>query len=117
MVGFFGRSPAARQSCIAHITSEYVREAFPKYKITYVSLVPLVLKNLHKRLQTRFRWVATGETEDFQRPCGINKALRKAGRGPHQPPAPQSSDEAFGGGTPCHLVAEHLQNRRPLQFF
>src|SRR5207249_4987192 len=44
MVGFFG--PFTCGAAVVHLRTlrpEYVREAFPKYKITYVSLVPLVL--------------------------------------------------------------------------
>src|SRR5206468_3839263 len=55
MVGFFG--PFICGATVVHLRTlrpEYVREAFPKYKITYVSLVPLVLKNLQKGLQSRF---------------------------------------------------------------
>src|SRR5437764_10702845 len=55
MVGFFG--PFTCGATVVHLRTlrpEYVREAFPKYKITYVSLVPLVLKNLQKGLQARF---------------------------------------------------------------
>jgi len=49
MVGFFG--PFTCGAAVVHLRTlrpEYVREAFPKYKITYVSLVPVVLKNLQK---------------------------------------------------------------------
>ena len=55
MVGFFG--PFICGAAVVHLRTlrpEFVREAFPKYKITYVSLVPLVLKNLQKGLQARF---------------------------------------------------------------
>src|SRR5882762_5560771 len=55
MVGFFG--PFICGAAVVHLRTlrpEYVREAFPKYKITYVSLVPLVLKNLQKGLRARF---------------------------------------------------------------
>src|SRR5437899_7754746 len=55
MVGFFG--PFTCGAAVVHLRTlrpEFVREAFSKYKITYVSLVPLVLKNLQKGLQARF---------------------------------------------------------------
>src|SRR5207247_11213514 len=42
MVGFFG--PFTCGAAVVHLRTlrpEYVRQAFPKYKITYVSLVPL----------------------------------------------------------------------------
>ena len=49
MVGFFG--PFICGATVVHLRTlrpEYVRDAFAKYQITYVSLVPLVLKNLQK---------------------------------------------------------------------
>jgi long-chain acyl-CoA synthetase len=33
---------------------EYIREAFTRYKITYMAVVPLILKNLQRSLQERF---------------------------------------------------------------
>lgn len=55
MVGFIG--PFTCGAAVVHLRTlrpEFVREAFPRYKITYVSLVPLVLKNLEKTLRERF---------------------------------------------------------------
>jgi long-chain acyl-CoA synthetase len=55
MVGFIG--PFICGATVVHLRTlrpEYVREAFPRYKITYMSLVPLVLKNLEKGLRDRF---------------------------------------------------------------
>ena len=55
MVGFFG--PFTCGAAVVHLRTlrpEFVREAFAKYQITHVSLVPLVLKNLHKGLEARF---------------------------------------------------------------
>jgi long-chain acyl-CoA synthetase len=55
MVGFIG--PFTCGACVVHLRTlrpEYVREAFVKYKITYMTLVPLVLKNLEKGLRARF---------------------------------------------------------------
>lgn len=55
MVGFIG--PFVCGATVVHLRTlrpEYVRDAFPRYKITYVTLVPLVLKNLERGLRTRF---------------------------------------------------------------
>lgn len=54
MVGFIG--PFTCGAAVVHLRTlrpEYVREAFPRYQITYVSLVPMVLKNLEKGLRAR----------------------------------------------------------------
>jgi len=59
MVGFIG--PFICGACVVHLRTlrpEYVRNAFIRYRITYVSLVPMVLKNLEKdcaRSSTRLR--------------------------------------------------------------
>src|SRR5712675_1745739 len=66
MVGFLG--PFTCGAAVVHLRTlrpEYVREAFPKYKITYVSLVPLVLKNLQKGLQARFDALPSGKRKIF----------------------------------------------------
>jgi long-chain acyl-CoA synthetase len=79
MVGFFG--PFICGATVVHLRTlrpEFVREAFPKYKITYVSLVPLVLKNLQKGLQARFDEVPPGKRRIFNMLVGINKALTES---------------------------------------
>src|SRR5260370_12818136 len=78
MVGFFG--PFTCGATVVYLRTlrpEYVREAFPKYKITYVSLVPLVLNNLQKGLQARFDALPPGQREFFNALAGVNKALTK----------------------------------------
>ena len=104
MVGFFG--PFTCGATVVHLRTlrpEYVREAFPKYKITYVSLVPLVLKNLQKGLQARFDALPAGKRKVFNAFVAINKALTKSR------PRPGISrrllkqvHEAFGGELTRH---------------
>ncbi|MBS1840416.1 MAG: AMP-binding protein [Acidobacteria bacterium] len=79
MVGFFG--PFTCGACVVHLRTlrpEFVREAFPKYKITYVSLVPLVLKNLQKGLQARFDQLPSGKHKIFNFLVAVNKAFTKS---------------------------------------
>ncbi len=55
MVGFIG--PFVCGAAVVHLRTlrpEYIRDAFPRYKITHMSLVPLVLKNLERGLRERF---------------------------------------------------------------
>jgi long-chain acyl-CoA synthetase len=55
MVGFIG--PFTCGATVVHLRTlrpEYVRDAFLRYKITYMTLVPMVLKNLEKGLRARF---------------------------------------------------------------
>src|SRR5215813_12745071 len=78
MVGFFG--PFTCGACVVHLRTlrpEYVREAFPKYKITYVSLVPLVLKNLQRGLQASFDELSPGKRRVFDTVVSLNKAFTK----------------------------------------
>src|ERR1700716_1679876 len=78
MVGFFG--PFTCGATVVHLRTlrpEYVREAFPQYRITYVSLVPLVLKNLQKGLQARFDALSPGKRKVFDALVAVNKALTK----------------------------------------
>jgi long-chain acyl-CoA synthetase len=55
MVGFIG--PFVCGACVVHLRTlrpEFVRDAFVRYKITHVSLVPMVLKNLERGLRAKF---------------------------------------------------------------
>jgi long-chain acyl-CoA synthetase len=79
MVGFFG--PFTCGACVVHLRTlrpEFVREAFTKYRITYVSLVPLVLKNLQKGLQAKFDELPAGKRKIFNKLVAINKAFTKS---------------------------------------
>jgi len=119
MVGFFG--PFTCGAAVVHLRTlrpEYVREAFPKYKITYVSLVPLVLKNLRKGLQARFDALPPGKRRIFKLLVGVNKALTK-GR-----PRLRISrlllkqvHEAFGGELATIIVGGAFSEPQTLQFF
>jgi long-chain acyl-CoA synthetase len=78
MVGFFG--PFTCGAAVVHLRTlrpEYVREAFPEYEITYVSLVPLVLKNLQKGLQARFDALPDAKRKALDAIRNINRVLTK----------------------------------------
>jgi long-chain acyl-CoA synthetase len=54
MVGFIG--PFVCGACVVHLRTlrpEYVRDAFVRYRITYVSLVPMIVKNLERGLRAK----------------------------------------------------------------
>jgi long-chain acyl-CoA synthetase len=119
MVGFFG--PFTCGATVVHLRTlrpEYVREAFPKYKITYVSLVPLVLKNLQKGLQARFDALPSGKRKVFNALVAVNKALTKS-----QPRLGISRrllkqvHEAFGGELRAIIVGGAFTEPQTLQFF
>src|SRR5947209_2293678 len=82
MVGFIG--PFVCGACVVHLRTlrpEYVRDAFSRYKITYVTLVPMILKNLEKGLRTRFAELSGTKRFMLKRLIAINKALTR--RRPH----------------------------------
>jgi long-chain acyl-CoA synthetase len=119
MVGFFG--PFTCGATVVHLRTlrpEYVREAFAKYKITYVSLVPLILKNLRAGLQNRFAELPLGKRKIFNALVAINKALTKS----HPRLAlsrrllPQVHS-AFGGELQCIIVGGAFTEPDTLQFF
>jgi long-chain acyl-CoA synthetase len=119
MVGFFG--PFICGAAVVHLRTlrpEYVREAFSKYKITYVSLVPLVLKNLQKGLQARFDELPSGKRKAFNAIVALNKALTKS-----RPRLGLSRrllkqvHEPFGGELRTIIVGGAFTEPRTLQFF
>jgi long-chain acyl-CoA synthetase len=119
MVGFFG--PFTCGACVVHLRTlrpEYVREAFTKYKITYVSLVPLVLKNLQKGLQARFDELSSSKRKVFNFLVALNKALTKS-----KPRLGLSRrllgqvHAAFGGELRAIIVGGAFTEPQTLQFF
>lgn len=119
MVGFFG--PFTCGAAVVHLRTlrpEYVREAFAKYGITYVSLVPLVLKNLQKGLQARFDELPATKRKAFEAMRKINVALTK-----EQPRLWLSRrllaqvHDAFGGKLEAIIVGGAFTEPQTLQFF
>jgi long-chain acyl-CoA synthetase len=119
MVGFFG--PFICGAAVVHLRTlrpEYVREAFTKYQITYVSLVPLVLKNLQKGLQARFDELSPPKRRIFESLRAINKALTK-----DKPRLAVSRlllkqvHSAFGGKLEAIIVGGAFTEPQTLQFF
>jgi long-chain acyl-CoA synthetase len=119
MVGFFG--PFTCGAAVVHLRTlrpEYVREAFPKYEITYVSLVPLVLKNLQKGLQTRFDELPEPKRRALEAVRSINRALTK-----DRPRLWLSRKllgdvhAAFGGKLEAIIVGGAFTEPQTLQFF
>jgi long-chain acyl-CoA synthetase len=119
MVGFFG--PFVCGAAVVHLRTlrpEFVREAFAKYQITYVTLVPLVLKNLQKGLQARFDELAPGKRRAFEVLRKINKSLTE-----DRPLLPLSRrllkqvHDAFGGKLEAIIVGGAFSEPETLQFF
>jgi long-chain acyl-CoA synthetase len=119
MVGFFG--PFVCGATVVHLRTlrpEYVREAFTKYKIAYVSLVPLVLKNLQKGLQARLDALPSAKRKVFNGLVAVNKLFTR-GR-----PWPALSGlllkqvhQGFGGELRTIIVGGAFTEPQTLQFF
>src|ERR1700687_4331689 len=74
MVGFIG--PFVCGACVVHLRTlrpEFVRDAFVRYKITYVSLVPMVLKNLERGLKAKFEAASSTQRFFLDRAITVNK--------------------------------------------
>lgn len=74
MVGFIG--PFICGACVVHLRTlrpEFVRDAFVRYKITYVSLVPMVLKNLERGLKAKFDALSKPKRFVLERSIAVNK--------------------------------------------
>ena len=78
MVGFIG--PFVCGACVVHLRTlrpEYVRDAFVRYRITYASLVPMVLKNLERGLRAKFDELPVAKRTLLNVIIGLNKLLTR----------------------------------------
>jgi long-chain acyl-CoA synthetase len=78
MVGFIG--PFVCGATVVHLRTlrpEYLKDAFPRYKITYVSVVPMVLKALQSGLLVRFNELRPLQRWLLNRMIGLNRLLTK----------------------------------------
>src|ERR1700693_3062059 len=119
MVGFIG--PFICGACVVHLRTlrpEFVRDAFVRYRITYVSLVPMVLKNLERGLRAKFDELKPGKRWMLDRLIGLNKMLTR--RRPYVSLSrrllPQVH-KAFGGELLALIVGGAFTDPSTLQFF
>jgi len=119
MVGFIG--PFVCGACVVHLRTlrpEFVRDAFPRYEITYMSLVPLVLKNLERGLRAKFAELPAWRRKMLHAIIALNRVLTR--RRPHVKLSrrllPQIHD-AFGGELLALFVGGAFMEPATLQFF
>ncbi|MGB9204334.1 MAG: AMP-binding protein [Terriglobales bacterium] len=119
MVGFLG--PFVCGACVVHLRTlrpEFVRDAFVRYRITYVSLVPMVLKNLERGLRAKFDELKPGKRWMLDRMIGLNKMLTRG-----RPRVELSRrllpqvHKAFGGELRALIVGGAFTDPSTLQFF
>ncbi len=78
MIGFIG--PFVCGACVVHLRTlrpDFVRDAFVRYKITYVTLVPMVLKNLERGFRAKFDELPKSKRWILDRLIGLNKLLTR----------------------------------------
>jgi long-chain acyl-CoA synthetase len=78
MVGFIG--PFVCGACVVHLRTlrpEFVRDAFVRYRITYVSLVPMIVKNLERGLRAKFDELPSWKRTLLNSMIAVNRALTR----------------------------------------
>ena len=76
MVGFIG--PFVCGACVVHLRTlrpEFVRDAFVRYRITYVSLVPMIVKNLERGLRAKFDELPPWKRSLLNSMIAVNRVL------------------------------------------
>jgi long-chain acyl-CoA synthetase len=78
MVGFIG--PFVCGASVVHLRTlrpEFVRDAFVRYRITYVTLVPTIVKNLECGLRARFDALPRWKRSLLNRAIAVNKRFTR----------------------------------------
>jgi long-chain acyl-CoA synthetase len=119
MVGFIG--PFVCGACVVHLRTlrpEFVRDAFVKYKITYVSLVPMVLKNLERGLKAKFQELSAAKRFLLHRMIWLNRAMiRKRPNIQRSRKLLRQVHEGFGGELLTMFTGGAFMEPSTLQFF
>jgi len=119
MVGFVG--PFVCGACVVHLRTlrpEFVRDAMVKYKITYMSLVPMVLKNLERGLRAKLDDLPGPKRFLLNKLIAANKAMTR--RKPNVPLSRKLLGQihgAFGGELLALFTGGAFMEPSTLQFF
>jgi long-chain acyl-CoA synthetase len=119
MVGFIG--PFTCGAAVVHLRTlrpEYIRDAFTHYKITYMTLVPMVLKILERGLRQRFEQLPKGRRRILNALVAVNRVL--TWRRPHVKLSRVllgQVHDAFGGELRALFVGGAVMEPSTLQFF
>jgi len=119
MVGFIG--PFVCGACVVHLRTlrpEFVRDAFVRYKITYVSLVPMVLKNLERGLRAKFAELPGSKRFLLDQAISVNKFFSQRRPDIHLSRVLlRSVHKAFGGELRAMFTGGAFMEPSTLQFF
>jgi long-chain acyl-CoA synthetase len=97
---------------------EFIRDAFTRYKITYMAVVPLILTNLQRGLRDRFAALPPFKRRMLDVLIGINRALtRRRPRLGLSRALLKDVHQAFGGGLRALLVGGAFTEPATITFF
>ncbi len=119
MIGFIG--PFACGATVVHLRTlrpEFIRDAFTRYHITYMTLVPMILKSLERGLRQRFDVLPPSRRRMLDRAIALNRALTR--RRPHlwlSRLLLRDVHQAFGGQLRALFVGGAFTEPSTLQFF
>ena len=119
MVGFIG--PFVCGACVVHLRTlrpEFVRDAFVRYRITYVSLVPMIVKNLERGLRAKFDELPRWKRAVLNQMIRLNKLLTR--RKPHVKVSRALLGQvhrAFGGELLALFTGGAFMEPSSMQFF
>jgi len=119
MVGFIG--PFVCGATVIHLRTlrpEYIRDAFVRYQITYVTVVPAILKALEQNLRKRFSDLSATQQKMLQALIRLNRALTRGC--PHvgiSRTLLKQVHASFGGALRALFVGGAFTEPSTLQFF
>lgn len=119
MIGFVG--PFVCGAAVVHLRTlrpEFIRDGFSRYQITYVTVVPMILKNIERGLREKFAALPPARRRILNALISINRALTRSR--PHvrlsRMLLPQIH-KAFGGELRAIFVGGAFTEPSTLQFF
>ena len=119
MIGFIG--PFVCGATVVHLRTlrpEFIRDAFTRYHITYMTLVPMILKSLERGMRERFDALPSSRRRMLDRAIAMNRALTR--RRPHlwlSRLLLRDVHQAFGGQLRALFVGGAFTEPSTLQFF
>lgn len=119
MIGFVG--PFICGATVVHLRTlrpEFIREAFTRYRITYITVVPMILTNLERALRERFAALPPQRRRLLEAMITTNRALTR--RRPHvwmSRVLLRQIHQAFGGELRAIFVGGAFTEPSTLQFF
>jgi len=119
MVGFIG--PFVCGACVVHLRTlrpEFVRDAFVRYRITYVTLVPMIIKNLERGIRGNLDALPIWKRYLLNGAIWINRLLtRKKANVKLSRNLMPGIHKAFGGELLALITGGAFMEPATLQFF